>query len=151
MDVVACVNHSFTFISRRKRECLRHQRPLCPDERSSAVALRNACVHSGSHKERGWAAMWRCEQLCVCKRARGPPPLQINCLFLGQSSIPSPLSVEHTQLGANTDEMPEEAQRSSSSSVPGHEGSLSLMSLFVFFQSAASSDGGEYTSWFSPL
>lgn len=25
----------------------------------------------------------------------------------------------------------------------GHEGSLSLMSLFVFFQSAASSDGGE--------
>lgn len=29
-------------------------------------------------------------------------------------------------------------------STGGHEGSLSLMSLFVFFQSAASSDGGEY-------
>ena len=26
----------------------------------------------------------------------------------------------------------------------GHEGSFSLMSLFVLFQSAASSDGGEY-------
>lgn len=30
----------------------------------------------------------------------------------------------------------------------GHEGSFSLMSLFVFFQSAASSDGGEYKSFF---
>lgn len=29
----------------------------------------------------------------------------------------------------------------------GHEGSLSLMSLFVLFQSAASSDGGKYQSF----
>lgn len=37
--------------------------------------------------------------------------------------------------------MPEETALSSAS---GHEGSLSLMPLFVLFQSAASSDGGEY-------
>lgn len=45
--------------------------------------------------------------------------------------------------------MPEEPLLSAQASVSalspgGHEGSLSLMSLFVLFQSAASSDGGEY-------
>lgn len=48
--------------------------------------------------------------------------------------------------------MPEETVLSAPSSVSGlntggHEGSLSLMSLFVLFQSAASSDGGEYNSF----
>lgn len=42
--------------------------------------------------------------------------------------------------------MLEESQQPSSSSLlPGHQGSFSLMSLFLFFQSAASSDAGEYT------
>lgn len=55
----------------------------------------------------------------------------------------------HTHLCA-TGGMPEEpllspAQASVSALSPGgHEGSFSLMSLFVLFQSAASSDGGEY-------
>lgn len=59
----------------------------------------------------------------------------------------------HTHLRA-TAGMPEETLLSASVSclgAGGHEGSLSLMSLFVLFQSAASSDGGEYHSFITTL
>lgn len=93
----------------------------------------------------------------VCGRAQGSTHLQINGLVLRPKIQPFPQQQTHMLSHTNhidthlraTAGMPEETLLSAPSSVSclsagGHEGSLSLMSLFVLFQSAASSDGGEY-------
>lgn len=97
--------------------------------------------------------LWRCEQLCVWGAGHSSTHSQIN----GSVSAPpdqTVLSRTHTFLThlRGGGGMPEEsllsvqASGSLDLSSGGHESSPSLMSLFVFFQSAASSDGGEYKS-----
>lgn len=92
---------------------------------------------------------------------QGSTHLQMNGLMKGPKNQPLPSSThshtnhKDTHLRA-TGGMPGDTLLSAHSSVPclstgGHEGSLSLMSLFVLFQSAASSDGGEYNSFISAL
>lgn len=87
-------------------------------------------------------------------KTRGPPSYKLMVFCKDPRSNPFP--VEHTYHKDThlrvTGGMPEETLLSAPSSVSclntgGHEGSLSLMSLFVLFQSAASSDGGEYRSF----
>lgn len=107
--------------------------------------------------------MWRCEQLCVVE-ARGPPTYKLMVLCKDPRSNPFPVARLHAFSHTNHKDphlraaggMPEETLLSAQPSVScvsagGHEGSFSLMSLFVLFQSAASSDGGEYHSFITTL
>lgn len=154
-------NPSLAFMSRRHWKCQSRQRPLGPDQ-SWSTLLKGMHASIQGHIKRGWALLCRCEQLCVCmcKKAGWPPPLQINALFLRAGNVPSLLSTSlshtythtHSQPAVNAEEMLEESKQTLSSftsSLPGHQGSFSLMSLFVFLQSAGSSDAGKYTwLWF---
>lgn len=120
----------------------------------------------------GWECVCLCEDnikwgvgpgvevwTAVCGRGQGSTHLQINSLVAFPSSTHTHTLTykpqRHTHLRV-TGGMPEETLLSaqppvSCLSTGGHEGSFSLMSLFVLFQSAASSDGGEYHYFITTL
>lgn len=88
-----------------------------------------------------------CEHLCVSWRPKVHP--RANELGGGRCRLTSRKQTRETHTSKQLVVMPEETSppdqaRVSFLSTAGHEGSLSFMSLFVLFQSAASSDGGEY-------